>query len=515
MKAYEGKENFIFVSYAHKDSDRVIPIIEKLSERGFRVWYDSGIEVGSEWPEYIQDRINNCSRMLVFMSPLSIESKNCRNEINLALKKNKEMLIVYLEPTELIKGMDLQLNSVQAVNAEQYPLQSSLVDALCKSRILECCKADYTNDDIEENFKQINQPTVKTQIYKQNLKELETIISIQDELWQKIMKETDWLNDNNLYNETEKAKIKDYFNQWINNIDKYERILSLTKIASDSQFIQIKDEYNTRSEQLNEYIILFDSPKNEKNYNLKWNPTVTDNVNKENKKKTTKNKFSYVLFTIILEMISIMLCVLFSKYFFDKWDSGGLLRKDFYIGAGIVLLSTLCTFLTFFNISKKGFRWIVWLPNIIFLFILWSINGYKNDATLWYLPVTYIGVSIIQVILFNSNAFKMNSDSICGIAFAIASIFVLIVLVTKIVYCFQTANFLEPGFFRGIANFFIGIWVIIKGIILGLIQILALFIGGGYWMPNFYKGTLISSDVLNTIFFILADILFYSDYKNG
>ena len=45
MIAYEGNENYIFVSYAHKDSDRVIPIIEELDAAGFRIWYDSGIEV--------------------------------------------------------------------------------------------------------------------------------------------------------------------------------------------------------------------------------------------------------------------------------------------------------------------------------------------------------------------------------------------------------------------------------------------------------------------------------------
>ena len=35
--AYEGKEPFIFISYSHKDSDRVVPIIEGLQQRGFRV----------------------------------------------------------------------------------------------------------------------------------------------------------------------------------------------------------------------------------------------------------------------------------------------------------------------------------------------------------------------------------------------------------------------------------------------------------------------------------------------
>lgn len=43
FKAYEGDEKFIFISYAHKDSETVYPIIEKLNADGYRVWFDDGI----------------------------------------------------------------------------------------------------------------------------------------------------------------------------------------------------------------------------------------------------------------------------------------------------------------------------------------------------------------------------------------------------------------------------------------------------------------------------------------
>ena len=39
QNAYEGQEPYIFISYAHKDSNTVLPIIQGLQERGFRVWY--------------------------------------------------------------------------------------------------------------------------------------------------------------------------------------------------------------------------------------------------------------------------------------------------------------------------------------------------------------------------------------------------------------------------------------------------------------------------------------------
>ena len=53
LKAYKGKKPYIFVSYAHKNDTKVLPRIESLQQRGFWVWFDQGIEAGTEWPRYI------------------------------------------------------------------------------------------------------------------------------------------------------------------------------------------------------------------------------------------------------------------------------------------------------------------------------------------------------------------------------------------------------------------------------------------------------------------------------
>ena len=151
MIAYEGNENYIFVSYAHKDSDRVIPIIEALDEMGFRIWYDSGIEAGSEWPANIERHLLNSSRVLVFMTPSCVSSQNCRNEINLACQHRKGMLIVYLEETDLIEGMSLQLNSVQAINAQLHSTLQGLTEALSRAQLLQCCRVDWDGTDDTES----------------------------------------------------------------------------------------------------------------------------------------------------------------------------------------------------------------------------------------------------------------------------------------------------------------------------------------------------------------------------
>ena len=137
---YEGDEKYIFISYAHKDSARVLPLVDALQANGFRVWYDSGIEAGTEWPEYIEEHLCNAQVVVAFMSPAAVASKNCRNEINLALELNKEVLVVYLEDTVLAKGMRLQLNAAQSLFRMHHTSDESFARELLAARILrDCC----------------------------------------------------------------------------------------------------------------------------------------------------------------------------------------------------------------------------------------------------------------------------------------------------------------------------------------------------------------------------------------
>ncbi|MBQ2478969.1 MAG: toll/interleukin-1 receptor domain-containing protein, partial [Erysipelotrichales bacterium] len=69
IKPYEGSDNYIFISYAHKDSERVFPLLRKLTENGYRIWYDEGIDPGTEWPESIARHLESSSVCLSFISP--------------------------------------------------------------------------------------------------------------------------------------------------------------------------------------------------------------------------------------------------------------------------------------------------------------------------------------------------------------------------------------------------------------------------------------------------------------
>lgn len=142
IRAYEGNEPFVFISYAHKDSDEVLPVIAQLQQRGYRVWYDEGIVPGSEWPENIAQHLNDCATVIAFLSPNSMDSANCRREITYALSKNKPFLGVFLAETKMSPGMELQIASQQCVMKYGYPDEGLFYEKVCSCPDLVPCKGD-------------------------------------------------------------------------------------------------------------------------------------------------------------------------------------------------------------------------------------------------------------------------------------------------------------------------------------------------------------------------------------
>lgn len=124
IPVYEGKEPYIFVSYAHRDSGIVLPVVSGLYEDKYRVWYDEGIAPGSEWPHNIAVHLENAATVVAFISDNSKASINCENEIVRASELGKN-IIAYQ-----VKGLDHELlrDNPHADSADS--LKSLLDDSL-------------------------------------------------------------------------------------------------------------------------------------------------------------------------------------------------------------------------------------------------------------------------------------------------------------------------------------------------------------------------------------------------
>jgi len=71
-----------------------------------------------------------------------IESDNCRRELTFALSKKKSFLAVFLEPTELSLGLEMQLSAQLCVLKYNYANDESFFKKLCSSGDMMICRTD-------------------------------------------------------------------------------------------------------------------------------------------------------------------------------------------------------------------------------------------------------------------------------------------------------------------------------------------------------------------------------------
>jgi len=88
-----------FFSYSRDDSEFAIRLAGDLKAAGANVWMDQlDIEPGMPWDRAVENAVTVCPRMLVILSPTSVNSDNVRDEISFALSKGKRVIpVLYRE----------------------------------------------------------------------------------------------------------------------------------------------------------------------------------------------------------------------------------------------------------------------------------------------------------------------------------------------------------------------------------------------------------------------------------
>jgi len=88
------KSKKYFISYAHKDADLVLPKIKAYKAEGYDVWFDEGIEAGSDWAESIGKHLEEANTLIYFKSKHSDNSDNCKRELAFAKEHGIEIITV-------------------------------------------------------------------------------------------------------------------------------------------------------------------------------------------------------------------------------------------------------------------------------------------------------------------------------------------------------------------------------------------------------------------------------------
>ena len=130
MKAYSGLHGYAFMSYSHKDEERIKPLVERLQGVGCKIWYDEGIMPADEWAETVAKKLAGASLFFLVLSKNSAASQNVKREIYYAVSNDLPILTYYLEDVELSQGLAMQLGISQSVKSDNN--SESDYKTLCK-----------------------------------------------------------------------------------------------------------------------------------------------------------------------------------------------------------------------------------------------------------------------------------------------------------------------------------------------------------------------------------------------
>lgn len=158
-----SNEPFIFVSYARQDMQLVQSVIQILRNNHFRFWYDLGLKSGTEWAEELGNKIDQCDQFMVLISSNSVRSKYVRKEIGMATDKDKNMLVLYLEETNLTSGLHLLLGDIQAIHRSYFINENDFVHAICEAASNNTL---YQNINVFDDFSEILGGEAKKELLK-------------------------------------------------------------------------------------------------------------------------------------------------------------------------------------------------------------------------------------------------------------------------------------------------------------------------------------------------------------
>jgi WD40 repeat protein len=101
-KSEQASVSSAFISYSRKNIDFVRKLNDGLDASGIKAWVDwEGIPPSSDWMEEITRAIQAADALVFVITPDSLASKVCRDELELGLKYNKKLIpVLHIEPAK-------------------------------------------------------------------------------------------------------------------------------------------------------------------------------------------------------------------------------------------------------------------------------------------------------------------------------------------------------------------------------------------------------------------------------
>jgi TIR domain len=103
-----------FFSYSRNDSEFALKLAKDLRQHGAPVWLDQlDIDPGERWDSAVEEALATCPRMLLILSPESVDSTNVMDEVSFALDEHKTVIPVLYRDCKI----PFRLRRVQYIDA--------------------------------------------------------------------------------------------------------------------------------------------------------------------------------------------------------------------------------------------------------------------------------------------------------------------------------------------------------------------------------------------------------------
>jgi WD40 repeat protein len=111
----DGRAVSTFISYSRKDTEFIRKLHVALEANGITTWVDwEGIKLGTDWWQEIVGGIQSTDNFIFVVSPDSVESEVCADELKAAIENSKRLIpVVFREDKNTVGQVD---KSLQAIN---------------------------------------------------------------------------------------------------------------------------------------------------------------------------------------------------------------------------------------------------------------------------------------------------------------------------------------------------------------------------------------------------------------
>jgi len=176
------KQNYIFVSYSHKDYKKVYEDLAYLYREGVRFWYDRGLPAGKNWDAEVKERLESprCSGVIFYLSENMFLSKSVNEEISLVLGEEQQARKNYFcinlsdgQPKDILKNimrMDDEVLENAGLDMERIMVLAKAFND--KQTYLQQERLGYRFDllnQIQEQFDVVGEPKKKRGVLMETL----------------------------------------------------------------------------------------------------------------------------------------------------------------------------------------------------------------------------------------------------------------------------------------------------------------------------------------------------------